>query len=144
MNLEMNKIIRIMLLIAALWSIFVSSRILLTPVNIISQTAIAIQPSAGSEANDQVETTVEQQSWFQTQGWWGVIVLLIFTVLFAGVAISYSQSHLVLSGVLSLLALLLTGLAGLSIGLLYLPAALLILLGWMLRGIIRLAKARQV
>lgn len=143
MHIELDRVVRFTLLAAALWSIFASGKILLTPVTITSQSAIVLQPSTGNAVEEETATTEEQQSWFKTQGWWGVLVLSLFGALYAGAAVLYAQDRRAFAAVLSLAAIALTILAGLSIGLLYVPAGVLTLIAWILLAIASLPSLRQ-
>jgi hypothetical protein len=54
---------------------------------------------------------------------WGILILVLFATLYSSAAILYRRGHLGRALTTGLLAIGLTYLAGLSIGLAYLPAA---------------------
>ena len=115
---------KLLINLSAVFAIIVGLYVLLAPVYVQSSTASTISG---------VPTTVEehtfQQSLFQTQGIWGVFVLVIFAGLYClGVYLAYVETFTLL-GLLSFGLLLLSYLAGFSIGFLYLPAAISLLIG---------------
>lgn len=110
--------------LAAILGVLASAVILLTPMRIHSITTTA--------AAGQGETSVEsitRQSWYQVQGWWGVAVVLIFGGLYAGGYALARRSAAIPLALLSVLLLAVTYLAGFSIGLFYLPAAMTLAAG---------------
>jgi len=109
---------------AAGLAILASLYILVTPVNVQIITASAV--SGGSEI---ARETNLQQSWYQVQCPWGVIVLMVFSSLFSwGYYLARKEAYTRLGG-LNLGLLSITYLAGFSIGPRYLPAVLFLLLG---------------
>lgn len=125
--------VRIPFLFSALWSIGVSLYLLLTPQTILEQVAVSTPGSTETG-----EVIVRQVSWYQVQGLWGVIVLAVFAMLFVLIGIFVFRQRLDAAAITSLLAVVLTFLAGLSIGPLYLPAVLGVVVGWALLGLGRL------
>jgi uncharacterized membrane protein YdbT with pleckstrin-like domain len=74
---------------------------------------------------------------------WGVIVLVVFALLFSIVAfLALKRMYLALAAA-SILAVVLTFLAGFSIGPMYLPAVLGLLLAWIVLGIARIFRGGQ-
>ncbi|MCL4257710.1 MAG: hypothetical protein KJZ53_04165 [Anaerolineales bacterium] len=73
--------------------------------------------------------TVTQLTWLQAQGWWGVVILIIFSALFAAPWFFYGRGQRRAAGVFIATAVLLTLLATLSIGIFYWLASLAALLG---------------
>jgi len=117
--------------LAALASLY----ILFSPVDVQILTASAV--SGGSEM---ARETIMRQSWYQAQGPWGVIVLILFSGLYGwGYNLAHKEYYTWL-GVLSLGLLSLSYVAGFSIGLLYLPAALVLLAG---AGLLIFSRTRQ-
>ncbi|MCW5875398.1 MAG: hypothetical protein KIS85_00830 [Anaerolineales bacterium] len=101
---------RIPLFIAALLALAASVYILLTP----SGTGVSVD-SAGN-------TTVFQTSWLESQGGWGALILVVFTLLYAAPLGFYLSNKPGWALAACLPPLVLTLLAGFSIGLFYLPA----------------------
>lgn len=122
--LKLNSVGKIIVAVAAGLAILASLYILFTPVNVQILTATGVS----GESEIAREITV-RQSWYQVQGPWGVIVLLIVSGLYGwGYHLARTGVYTWL-GVLSLGLLGLSYLAGFSIGLFYLPAAVVMLLG---------------
>lgn len=111
--------------LAGLW-------IALTPQTIHHITAV----QEGADPSTAIETTA-QVSWYQVQGWWGIAILIIFAALYSLPTYFLWRGRFVAVGVFAVLALLLTFLAGFSIGGIYLPAAIALLLGLVLLVISR-------
>ena len=120
-------ITRILFAFAALWSIGAGLWIALTPLPVES---VTIFQSVTGEST--FEQATRQVSWYSAQGLWGIIVLLIFAGMYAGAAYLAWKSKKWPAGLLSILAGVLTILAGFSIGAFYLPAALAVLVGTIL------------
>lgn len=72
--------------------------------------------------------SVRQPSWFETQGWWGIAILLIFAGLYAAPAVLYRRGWRGAAVLSAAAAIVLTILASMSIGLFYYPAGLATLL----------------
>lgn len=131
-------LVRIPFLFSALWSIGVGLYVLFTPQTILEQVAV-ITPG-DPETGEEIIT--RQVSWYQVQGPWGVIVLVIFALLFSLAGFFVLRKRFLAAGVTSVLVLLLSYLAGLSIGPLYLPAVLGVVVGWAFLGLTRLLGAK--
>lgn len=86
------------------------------------------------------ETTVIRQSWYQTQGTWGVAILIIFSTLYYAPYHFYARDRILVSALFALASIILTCLAGFSIGGFYLPAAGAFVLAYISLGI---ARSRQ-
>ena len=123
------------MLAAGLWSIAAGIYLLLTPLTVQETTASAT--AGGAPTTEQI---TRQVSWYQVQGLWGVLVLIVFAALYAAVGLFAWRNHLVAAALASLAATTLTFLAGFSIGPFYLPATLAVLLGWLATGIGKLMR----
>jgi len=132
-------LVRIPFLFSALWSIGVGLYVMLTPQTILEQVAV-ITPG---DAETGEEIITRQVSWYQVQGPWGVIVLVIFALLFSLTGFFVLRKRFLAAAVTSVLALLLSYLAGLSVGPLYLPAVLGVVVGWAILGLTRLLGAKE-
>ena len=118
---------RILFAFAALWSVGAGLWIAFTPLAIHF---INLSESITGEST--VERGVRQVSWYSVQGLWGIIILLIFAGLYLSAAFFAWVGKKWLAGLISILAMALTILAGFSIGAFYLPSALAVLLGTIL------------
>ncbi len=133
-----NKLDLYLFAFAAIWSIGASVYLLLSPLTIHEITATST--ANGSEAAEEI---TRQVSWYAVQGIWGVIILVLFAVLFSTVAfLAFKRMYIALAAA-SILAVVLTFLAGLSIGPLYLPAVIAVVLGWIVLGIARIIRGSQ-
>jgi len=128
--LEKERLItigKLLVALATVWAIAASLYIFFAPVTIHSVTATTV-----SGGLDTVEESTSELSWYKVQGLWGSIVLLLFAGLYGLAArLAWRAAYLPL-GILSVLALALTYLAGFSIGLAYLPAAIGLFIGALL------------
>jgi len=122
-----KSISRILFAFAALWSIGAGLWIALTPLTVVSVTS-----SESITGESTFEHATRQVSWYSVQGLWGIIILLIFAGMYAGAAYFAWKSKKWPAGIISFLAVVLTILAGFSIGAYYLPAALSVLVGTIL------------
>ena len=84
-----------------------------------------------------------QISWYEAQGAHGIAVLLLFLLLFAGTWAFAARSRYVLLAIFSLLAVILTLLASFSVGPLYYPAALAVIIGWVLLALRKWRSAKK-
>jgi hypothetical protein len=133
----LNLMGRFLVIFSAVWAVGASALILLTPQTIQGQVA--------TQADGEPQTVTEftrQLSWYQVQGLWGVIVLVIFAGLYAGAAVFLLRGKFILGFIFAFLSLGLTLLAGLSVGLYYMPAGLALLVGMGVLGV-GLALARR-
>ena len=124
--LSTGNLYRIPFLLAAIWAIGAGIYLLLSPM--VIQEFVATTSADGSRT---IEELSRQVSWYEVQGVWGVRVLLIFALLYSSTALLASRKRLVALAIASSLALILTALAGFSIGLLYIPALLMVVIGWL-------------
>ncbi|MCI0891813.1 MAG: hypothetical protein J4N65_04530, partial [Chloroflexi bacterium] len=81
--------------------------------------------------------------WYEVQGVWGVVVLLIFALLYSSTAYLASRNRLVALAIASASALMLTILAGFSIGPLYIPALLMVVVGWLTLGLGKMVRRKK-
>lgn len=73
--------------------------------------------------------TVTHLNWLQAQGWWGVVILIIFSALFAAPWHFHRRGKRGVAALYIVAAIVLTVLASLSIGIFYWLASLAALLG---------------
>jgi hypothetical protein len=117
---RLSLIVIILLTLAAIWGLLVGLVIFFLPYGTrITETAIG----NGSK----VITT--QVSFFETQGWWGIWILIAFAALYYGPLRFYRRGSRALAVLFAVAAIALSVLAGFSIGSFYLPAALALLVG---------------
>ncbi|MCI0772731.1 MAG: hypothetical protein J4N74_04840, partial [Chloroflexi bacterium] len=81
--------------------------------------------------------------WYEVQGVWGVVVLLIFALLYSSTAYLALRNRLVALAIASASALMLTILAGFSIGPLYIPALLTVVVGWLTLGLGKMVRRKK-
>jgi hypothetical protein len=120
---------------AAVWALGVSLYILLAPHGTSVGTTIT---SDGQE----ISQTVSHPSFYEVQGWEGIAALAVFASLYLLVAAAAWFGRTLPLAVASLMASLLTFLAGFSIGLFYFPAMFAVFLGWLAMGFGKLASSR--
>lgn len=135
---SIDKLYRIPFLFAAIWAIGAGIFLLLSPTTI--QEVVATTSADGSQT---IEELSRQVSFYEVQGVWGVIVLLIFALLYSSTAFFALRNRLVALALASSLALMLTVLAGFSIGLLYFPALLTVIVGWLTLGLVKLVRRKR-
>jgi hypothetical protein len=115
----LNQSGKIIVAIAAAWAVGASLTIFFSPVSISGVTA-----TLRRDSSEVVEVFTRQQSWYQAQGLWGVLVLVIisgFYLLALRVAWRGRYRALMVMGVVAVALSIVTGF---SIGAAYLPAAL--------------------
>ena len=113
--------------IAAAWAVGASLYIFFSPVTISGVKGILRRDSS-----EVVEVFTRQQSWYEAQGLWGVLILVIFSgfyLLAFRVAWKGKYKALVVMGVIAIALSIVTGF---SIGAAYLPAALGLFIGALL------------
>ncbi|KPK07501.1 MAG: hypothetical protein AMJ56_13265 [Anaerolineae bacterium SG8_19] len=133
-----NRLALILFGFAALWAIGGSIYLLATPTTIHE-----IKFESGDNGSEFVEEITRQASWYEVQGLWGVIVLFVFALLFFSVALFAFKRRYISLAITSFLAVILTFLAGLSIGPIYLLAVFAVLAGWLVLGITWIFRSRQ-
>lgn len=115
---------KVLLITAAVWAAGVSLYFFFSPVTI--HTVTATTTSGGAE---KVESSTLTMSWYQVQGLWGTVVLVLFAGLYIlAIYLAWRSAYYALA-LLSLATLIISFLAGFSIGLFYLPSALALLIG---------------
>ena len=127
----MPNLPRNLLILAAILAL-IASIIILYSSSLITQTTVN---EDGTE-----ETVVSQQSWYQVQGDWGVITVLIFAIVYVLPYYLSSKDLLAPAAFFAILALVLTWLAGFSIGFYYLPAAGALFLSYIAWGVGKLGQ----
>lgn len=121
MNKRLKSIGNAFVVIAAIWAVGVSLYIFFSPVNIFN--VIATNLTSGSQV---VEESTTVSTWYRVQGLWGSILLLMFAGIFILAAILARRKNYRFLAILSGLCLVLSYISGLSIGMLYFPAALIL------------------
>ena len=135
---SIDNLYRIPFLFAAIWAIGSGIYLLLSPTRI--QEIVATTTADGSRT---IVELSRQASWYEVQGVWGVIVLLIFALLYSSIAFLALRNRLVALVIASSLALLLAVLAGFSIGPLYIPALLTVVVGWLTLGLAKIVQRKR-
>lgn len=87
--------------------------------------------------------TERQLSWSESQGWWGIAILFIFSALYYGPLRFLDNGRIGLVYVFGLAVIALTFLAMFSIGPFYLPSALLVILALALIALDPLTRAKK-
>lgn len=116
------KIIRGIFLTAALLALAASAYILLTPLPYVEIDATGAIIHGTS-------------TWLERQGWWGVFVLMVYAALYTLPAAAYWRGSLLWALIFSVLAAVLTWLAGFSIGPGYFPALSVLIIALGVAGI---------
>ena len=110
--------------IAAVWAVGASLYIFSSPVSIHGVTGLTLRDSSTV-----VETFTREQSWYEAQGLWGILWLVVFSGLYlVAVRVAWRGNHIVLA-IVSVTAVALSIVTGFSIGGAYLPAALGLFIG---------------
>jgi cell division protein FtsW (lipid II flippase) len=88
------------------------------------------------------EVTEQQLSWLGSQGWWGIAILFIFSALYYGPLHFYRRGKNGMAVLFGAVAIGLTMLAGFSIGLFFMPAALCASLGFVFWVVAKISKPK--
>ncbi len=113
--------------IAASWAVGASLYILFSPVTISG-----VRGTVRRDLSEVVEVFTRQQSWYETQGLWGVIVLVIFGGFYLlAFRVAWRGKYRALA-IMGVVAVALSIVSGFSIGAAYLPAALGLFIGALL------------
>ena len=115
--------------LAAIWSV-IAGFIIFFAFSATSVTTVAETPIGGDPRSAQ--RTISHLSWYEAQGWWGVAVLFIFAILFYGVLHFYLRGKLGWTVAFGVVAITYSVLALFSIGTVYWPGSLAVLLGLIL------------
>ncbi|MGH2581595.1 MAG: hypothetical protein ACRDFQ_01710 [Anaerolineales bacterium] len=114
--MKIERVIRWLFMFSALWGVIGGLLTFFfgggTRVTVI---AIPGEPS---------EQIVEHLNWFESQGWWGIFILLVFAALFYSPLRFYGHGKKLMAALFTLAAIVLTILSGFSVGPIYLPGAL--------------------
>ncbi len=115
---------RLVAAIAALWAIGASLYIFFSPISVQG-----VKASSIFGASTVVETFTREQSWYETQGLWGVFVLVIFAGFYLLAARLAWRNKYNAFAIMSVISLALSIISGFSIGGIYLPAAFALIIG---------------
>ncbi len=110
--------------LAAVLAVLASLYFFFYPLEVVTITA-----SATAGGREVVEETTVRRWWYQEQGWWGVFVLVLFAGYYGAAYWLARRRAAIWVAVFGIGALVLAFLSGFSIGFLYLPSALLLLVG---------------
>ncbi len=135
---SIDNLYRIPFLFAAIWAIGAGIYLLLSPTTI--QEVVVTTSADGSQT---IEEFSGQVSFYEVQGVSGVFVLLIFALLYSSTAYLALRNRLIALAIASSVAIMLTVLAGFSIGLLYIPALLTVVVGWLTLGLVKLVRRKR-
>ena len=112
---------------AAAWAVGVSLYILFSPVTISGVTA-----TLWRDSSEVVEVFTRQQSWYEAQGLWGVLLIVIFGGFYLlALRVAWKGKYRALA-VMGVVAIALSIVTGFSVGGAYLPSALGLLIGALL------------
>lgn len=121
----MRDLPKILFAFAALWSVIAGLFIFFN----FGATSVTVVTESGTSTSQQ---TTSYLSWYESQGWWGVAILIIFALLFYGVLHFYQRGSIAGAVVFGLVAITLSILAGFTIGTLYWLGSLAVLIGLVL------------
>jgi hypothetical protein len=115
---------KIIVAIAAVWAVGASLYIFFSPVLISG-----VSGTLRRDSSEVVEVFTRQQSWYEAQGLWGVLVLVIFSGFYLlALRVAWRGSYKALM-VMGIVAVMLSIVTGFSIGAAYLPSALWLCIG---------------
>ena len=115
---------KLIVAIAAVWAVGASLYIFSSPVSVHGVTGLMLRDSSTV-----VETFTREQSWYEAQGLWGILWLVVFSGLYlVAVRVAWRGNHIVLA-IVSVTAVALSIVTGFSIGGAYLPATLGLFIG---------------
>ena len=110
--------------IAAVWAVGASLYIFFSPVTVSGVSSTMLRDSSVV-----VEVFTRQQSWYEAQGLWGVMVLVIFSGFYLlALRVAWRGKYGALA-VMGVVAVALSIVTGFSIGAAYIPAALGLFVG---------------
>jgi hypothetical protein len=109
---------------AATWAVGASLYVFSSPVSMHGVTGLILRDSSTV-----VETFTREQSWYEAQGLWGILWLVVFSGLYlVAVRVAWRGNYIALA-IVSVIAVALSIVTGFSIGGAYLPAALGLFIG---------------
>jgi len=115
---------KLIVAIAASWAVGASLYIFFSPVTISGVTG-----TLRRDLSEVVEVFTRQQSWYEAQGLWGVLVLVIFSGFYLlALRVAWRGRYRALA-IMGVVAVALSIVSGFSIGAAYLPAALGLFIG---------------
>jgi hypothetical protein len=110
---------------AVVWAIGASFYILISP---LYGQGVSFRLNIGA-ADGVIRTFTTEQSWYEAQGLWGILVLVIFSALYLlGARFAQRRNYISLT-ILGGFAIALSIISGFSIGGLYFPAAISLFIG---------------
>jgi hypothetical protein len=129
---------KLIVTIAAIWAVGVSLYIFSSPVAVHGVTERMLRDSSTV-----VKTSAQVQSWYEMQGLWGSLWLVLFSGLYLlAVRFAWSGKHVALA-ILSVTAVALSIVTGFSIGSAYLPAAFSLFIATLMFLSSRLLRAQR-
>ena len=124
--------------LAATWAVGASIYIFFSP---LSGQGVTARRTFG-ESGSVVETYVTEQSWYGAQGLWGIVVLVVFAGIYLfAVRLAWNGRYIALT-IVSVITIALSIIAGFSIGGIYFPAAVGLVVGALILLSARLLTSR--
>lgn len=123
---------KFIVLIAALSAVGASLLIFFTPQTITIESSTTVANGTGV-----VERFTQKQSWYQAQGLWGSLVLVLFAGFYLLAYRSSVKGNFLALAIMSIVGIALTFVSGFSIGPFYLPAAVGLFIGMLLMVVSR-------
>jgi hypothetical protein len=115
---------KFLVVMAATWAVGASLYVFSSPVSMHGVTGLILRDSSTV-----VETFTREQSWYEAQGLWGILWLVVFSGLYlVAVRVAWRGNYIALA-IVSVIAVALSIVTGFSIGGAYLPAALGLFIG---------------
>jgi len=129
---------KIMVATAATWSVGASLYVFSSPVSMHGVTSVITRDSSTV-----VEVLTREQSWYESQGLWGLLWLVFFIGFYLlAVCVARSGNYIALA-ILSVTAVALSIVTGFSIGGAYLPAAFSLFIGTLMFLSSKLVRAQR-
>ena len=128
---------KLIVAMAASWAVGASIYIFSSPVSVRGVTDLMLR-----DTSTVVEAFAQEQSWYEAQGLWGILWLVVFSGLYLlAVRVAWRGNHIALA-IVSVTAVALSIVTGFSIGGVYLPAALGLLIGTLMFFSSKLPRSR--
>ena len=124
--------------LAAAWAVGASIYVFFSP---LSGQGVTARRTFG-ESGSVVETFMTEQSWYEAQGLWGIFVLAIFAGIYLFAVRLAWNGHYIALTIVSVISIALSIIAGFSIGGIYFPAAVGLLVGALILLAARSLKSR--